>query len=849
MSDYNALLQQGVAAYQQGDLAAAERHCRDAIAAQPRCLDAYHILAVIQLSLGRPQEALAACEMALSLRPDDPLTLSNRSVMLNLLGRHEEAVASCDVALSLQPDGAPTLQNRGIALSALKRFDAAMASYDRALEVQPEFAECRLSRASLLLLRGALSEGWREYESRRKLATWAAPHFDGPEWQGDDVSGRRLLLYGEGWPGDTIQFARFVPLLAERARAVIVQVEPSLCGLMRRVAGAAQVVALGEPPPPYDCHLPLASVPFVLRIEEAQIPAAAPYLTAEPDRIVAWSERLPQAGFRVGIAGEVEPGRGGWQERAIPLAGFAPLGRIPGVQLIALGEQAGPELAAALPSARSIGELGTDFGAGSDRLLDLAAVMMQLDLIVTGNGVIAHLAGALGRPVWILLKDVPTWRWLLERTDSPWYPTARLFRQSRSNTWEEAIAAAAGALAPIVAQKAEQSDRMPASPAAAIVSDATMPSAARPARLSDDRGRRDANKAAYSDAGAKPTARGFLTQASNGWERHKSALANPSGAATVRHTLAARVSGAVVASLVMLAPLHPFQGSAEKTSAGSSTRHQTAYEMAIQVAEPRPQPQAKSATDSQSHRVPRAIHFTPAPALMRHQETASAARITTAVTAPAPTGKLEHVPTSTSVTVSRLPAPAPRQSAPVVATAPAQPPAALFSAVTSASPPPRATANRPTADAAVPEPRVASAEEMKPRHPPTSAAAGIPGMTLDATHPATAALSRPPVVPAGVEAANSALRARGDALLATGDITSARLFYKQAAEEGDGRAALRLGETYDPDFLAQIRLIGAWPDAAAAAHWYRRAREMGVGDADVLLKGIAQHAAARGLPQ
>jgi hypothetical protein len=794
MSDYSTLLQQGFAAYRRGDFAAAERHCRAAIEAQPRLFDPHHMLAVIQVQLGRPQEALANCDLALSLRPDDPAALSNRAVMLNTLGRYDEAVVSCDVALSLRPNAAATLENRGIALSALKRFDEAMASYDRALGLQPEFAECRINRASLLLLRGSLSEGWREYEWRRKLATWAAPQLDGPEWRGDDLSGRRLLLYGEGWSGDTIQFARFVPLLAERAREIVVQVEPSLCGLLRRVAGASQVMPFGEPLPPYDCHLPLASLPFVLDITETQIPAAAPYLTADPGRLATWSERLPKAAFRVGIAGEVEPGRSGWRERPIPQTAFAPLGRIPGVQLIALGEQeANPESASA--AGRSIIDLGVYFAAGPDQFLDLAAVMMHLDLVVTGDGVIAHLAGALGRPVSILLPDVSTWRWLLDRTDSPWYPTARLFRQSRRGDWDGVMAAAASTLTSMVGQRTGQFVT-----AVGLRAAATPATPATPATREDNPVDFEFNSADKADA-------------IPGSHRI--------GVQKLRHRLAVRVAGACVAAVLMLAPPHSLRWTAIKTT-------NEATQSVV----------AKAATSG----VTMPLRQAPAtlPTQLAHRTAAAAVAVSA-------------LPSDGALSPPRAkPAGSPRSTsqAMFVGPSPARPSGKAATGASPAAAHATSAARRPmTNRASIPAAKPATGSPAAALQSPSAATRATDTLPL-ANHPAAAAISRPVrTVPAAAAAANSALRARGDTLFVSGDITSARLFYRQAAEAGDGQAALQLGETYDPAFLAQARLSSAQADPAAAAHWYREARTLGMANAEVLLKGLAPYMTARPSPQ
>ncbi len=461
MIDIPGLMQRAFAAYQRDDRGEAERLCRAVIGAEEDHFEAHHLLAVVQTRLGAEREALASYDRALAIRPDDLQALSNRSVALDELGRHDEALAGFAKALSIRPDYPPALSNRGNTLRALKRFAEARASYDKALALAPDFADCRFNRALLLLLLGRFAEGWREYEWRRQIKTWIAQTFDAPEWQGDDPRGKRLLLYAEQGLGDTIQFARFARVLAERGAEVMVRVQRPLAGLMRTADGVAAVLPEGDEPPHIDSHLPLLSVPFVLGLDETQIPADVPYLRADPARVEAWAKRLPEGAFpkglfRVGIAWQGNPRRKIDQGRSIPLAAFAPLGDIPGVRLISLQKHDGVEQLADLPPGMEITSLGEDFDAGPDGFLDSAAVMMHLDLVVTSDSTMAHLAGALGRPVWILLQEVPDWRWMMGRADSPWYPTARLFRQRRRDDWDEVLARAAGELATIVDEKTHQ---------------------------------------------------------------------------------------------------------------------------------------------------------------------------------------------------------------------------------------------------------------------------------------------------------------------------------------------------------------------------------------------------------
>jgi FkbM family methyltransferase len=430
-----------------------------ALALRPQYLEALHNRGNTLARLKRHQDALASYERALAIQPDYPDALSGAGVALVELGKYEEALASYDRALAIRPDYAVGFNNRGKALLELRRLDEALASYDHALRLDPDNADHRLNRALLLLLCGSFGEGWREYEWRRKRKAWTKQAFYGPEWAREKVPGARVLLYSEQGLGDMIQFVRFARVVARRGAKVILGVPTPLSGLLRRLDGDAVIVGSGEQLPEYDCHLPLMSVPFVLDWVPEQSAAEIPYLSAEPTRVARWSSRLPAGRFRVGIAWQGSPSPLADRGRSIPLKAFAPLCRIPGVKLISLQKAAGVEQLSNLPPGMAVETLGTEFDSGSDAFLDTAAVMMDLDLIVTCDTAVAHLAGALGRPVWIALRHVPDWRWMMDRADSPWYPTARLFRQARAGDWDEVLASISAELSRIVANAYPALDR------------------------------------------------------------------------------------------------------------------------------------------------------------------------------------------------------------------------------------------------------------------------------------------------------------------------------------------------------------------------------------------------------
>lgn len=404
--------------------------------------------------LGRHAEALASFDRALKLNPNYAEAHANRANTLKDLGRFEESLASCDRALAIQPSLPAALNNRGLALQEMQRFPEALESLDRAIALDPADADRRVTRATLLLLRGRFAEGWREYEWRRKQNNWRDGSYKGREWSGEDIAGKRIFLYSEQGLGDAIQFARFARAVSRLGAEVRLGARPRLERLLQRLDGEAIIVRDGERVPDFDLHLPLMSVPLVLGFDPDKTPAEVPYLAAEPALVERWASRLPSATLRVGVAWQ---GNQHWQgddrTRSVPLRAFAPLARVPGVMLVSLQKEAGLEQLANLPAGVWVETLGSDFDAGPDAFVDTASVMMHLDLVVTSDTAVAHLAGALGRPVWIALRHVPEWRWMLDREDSPWYPTARLFRQRAPGDWDEVFVRIAGELARFATNK------------------------------------------------------------------------------------------------------------------------------------------------------------------------------------------------------------------------------------------------------------------------------------------------------------------------------------------------------------------------------------------------------------
>ena len=420
--------------------------CDKALALAPDYAEVHFLRGNVLLELKRPEDAVASLERAIALQPSYAEAHNNRGHALRALGRLEEALASYERALALKPDYVGALNNRGIVLGGLNRLDEALASYDRALALDPDYADAHMNRALARLLLGRFAEAWPDYEWRWRQSDFPSkkPDVIAPWWQGEDVTDRRLLVFSEQGFGDVIQFVRYLPRVAQLGGRTTFLVTKKLSRLLRPVTEGIEVVHV--PDGTYDLQAALLSLPYRFGTDLASIPAAVPYLRAEPELVDAWKERIGQHGFRIGIAWHAAPGAGHAAERSIPLTQFAPLARLPGVRLISLQKHVGLDQLATLPDDLKIEMPGEGFDDGPDAFIDTAAVMASLDLVVAADTVIVHLAGALARPVWVALPHVPDWRWMLDRDDYPWYPTARLFRQKQLGDWEGVFAAMVGEL-------------------------------------------------------------------------------------------------------------------------------------------------------------------------------------------------------------------------------------------------------------------------------------------------------------------------------------------------------------------------------------------------------------------
>jgi tetratricopeptide (TPR) repeat protein len=393
------------------------------------------------LELKRLDDALASYDKAIALRPY-AAGHCGRGIVLSQLRRPDAALASFEQAIALDPNNAEAFNLRANALLELKRIDEALASYDKAIALNPARAEGFYDRAHGRLLAGRYLEGWADHEWRWQSKGFPAkrPKINAPPWQGQDLNGRRLLVFREQGYGDIIQFSRYLPLLREYGADVVFLVGPQLVRVLRPVTAGMHAISDPQHAGMIDFQCALMSLPHRFKTDLNSIPARIPYLSAEPDLVARWKERIGIHGFKIGIGWQGNP-KGLDNVKHIPLAEFIPLARIAQVRLISLQYKDGLDQLAGLPADIAIETLGDDFNKGRDAFVDTAAVMANLDLIISCDTSIPHLAGALGRPTWIALKHVADWRWLLDRDDSPWYPTVRLFRQpQRGAGWKPVFA-------------------------------------------------------------------------------------------------------------------------------------------------------------------------------------------------------------------------------------------------------------------------------------------------------------------------------------------------------------------------------------------------------------------------
>ncbi|HLI11267.1 MAG TPA: tetratricopeptide repeat protein [Alphaproteobacteria bacterium] len=410
-----------------------------AIALKPGYAEAHNNRGVVLNDLGRLDEAIADYDKALALKPAYPEAHNNRGVALSALGRLEEARADYAAALALRPAFPEAVNNMGLLLADLSQHEAALERYSQAQALRPDYADAHFNEALSRLVRGDFVAGWEKYEWR-----WRTPLFAGrsrrltqPQWQGEPLRDATLLLHAEQGLGDTIQFLRYLPLVAARVPNVVLEVQAPVIPLLEALPGVSRIVASGDAPPPHDRHVPLLGLPRIFATRLETIPPALSPLTVPPERAAAWRDALAATPRpRIGLVWAGSRAHKKDRRRSIPLTRLVPLLATTGVQFVSLQKElreGDAEILRAKPNLIAAGERLADFA-------DTAALVAQLDLVITVDTSVAHLAGTMGVPTWLLLPFAPDWRWLLEREDSPWYPSLRLFRQPAPGAWDAVIA-------------------------------------------------------------------------------------------------------------------------------------------------------------------------------------------------------------------------------------------------------------------------------------------------------------------------------------------------------------------------------------------------------------------------
>jgi len=431
-----------------------------ALAIEPRRAQGHYNRGNVLQALGRFEDAVGAYHRALALEPQNADALINRGNALHALDRDDEALASYDAALARDPARADAHYNRGTVLRALTRDQEALKAFDRAVALDPGYVDAHWSRALIKLMLGNLQAGWAEYEWRWRTSQsiYERRDFHQPLWRAAlDSRDKTVLLRPEQGIGDTLQFLRYLPMVAQRCGRVVLMLQPSLRRLCERYRNLAELVVEGAPVPPHDYQCPMGSLPLAFETSLQTIPANVPYLDADPALAEKWRARLaqPPGTTRIGLAWAGNPRQKSEARRGVGLDPCMPLLEVPGTHWVSL--QVGPRAA---DIARLRGGALTDLSGELTDFAETAAVIANLDVVITTDTAVAHLAGAMARPVWVLLMHTPDWRWMRGRGDSPWYPTARLFRQQRPGDWPSAVARVREALAGL-AQGSTASARQP----------------------------------------------------------------------------------------------------------------------------------------------------------------------------------------------------------------------------------------------------------------------------------------------------------------------------------------------------------------------------------------------------
>jgi tetratricopeptide (TPR) repeat protein len=451
-------LELGVSLEQQGKLLEAEKIYHQALSLDDSRAELHTALSRVLREQGRLGEAVAPIERALQLQPDFPLAQLEMGHLLRRQRNYEAALEYYQRFSQLAPQERLTfLANYGGVLAELERGEEALACYDEIVRLHPQLADAHLSRAQQLLVLGRFKEGWDEYEWRLQYLKWQNDNSAGyyalePLWQGEPLKDKRVLVYAEQGFGDVFQFSRYLPLLAQQGATVHFHCHPALCSLFAGFPGTDRVEARDADKAAkagFDYYLPLMSLPHRFKTRGGNIPADVPYLQVNSERQSIWRERLPSGGFKVGLVWGGAGGNIKDPRRSMQLSDLAALAKVQCVSWFSLQKGAPAQQLAHNTTGLAI----TDLGAEIEDFVDTAAIIMNLDLVITVDTSVAHLAGALGRPAWVFIYNGPDWRWQLGRDDSPWYPSLRLFRQSPGEAWPAVVERVAAALGDKLAEQ------------------------------------------------------------------------------------------------------------------------------------------------------------------------------------------------------------------------------------------------------------------------------------------------------------------------------------------------------------------------------------------------------------
>ena len=431
--------------------------CNRALAAEPGHTEALYNRGLILHDLTQFDEALASFDRVLAARPTFAEAFNSRGITLRAMNRYEEALASYDRAIEIRPDYPEALNNRGNVLREFGRFKEALSEYRRAVTLQPDYADAHWNDALMSLRLGDFANGWVKYEWRWKKNSFTSPQrdFAKPLWLGTEtIKGKTILVHSEQGFGDTIQFCRYVPMIIERGARPLLEVPETLQNLLKDLSGVAQVVVAGTKLPDFDLHCPFLSLPLAFGTRLETIPATVPYLHVSPENGRKWNLLLGRtSGPKIGLVWSGRPTNKNDRDRSINLESLLPLFDTD-AKFVSLQKDIRPEDATVLRGRKDL----VHFGDNLSNFSETAALLSNLDLVISVDTAVAHLAGALAKPVWVLLPYIPDWRWLLGRDDSPWYPTARLFRQDETRTWSRVVSRVHGELQAFVKERSSGSE-------------------------------------------------------------------------------------------------------------------------------------------------------------------------------------------------------------------------------------------------------------------------------------------------------------------------------------------------------------------------------------------------------